>query len=61
MATGAALVIIVGTITAMHSEQAFAQHGVDVKVPVETGHIEPEHHPNTIIVNNLAGPEIHHR
>jgi hypothetical protein len=26
MATGSALVIIVGTITAMHSEQAFAQN-----------------------------------
>jgi hypothetical protein len=36
MATGAALVIIVGTITAMHSEQAFAQNtGVDVDVKVK--------------------------
>jgi hypothetical protein len=41
MATGAALVIIVGTITAMHSEQAFAQHGVDVEIsakPQVTNH-----------------------
>jgi hypothetical protein len=48
MATGAALVIIVGTITAMHSEQAFAQHGVDVDVRAEpqvTNH-KLEHRPD---------------
>jgi hypothetical protein len=50
MATGSALVIIVGTITAMHSEQAFAQHGVDVDIGVKM----PRAHAHTPV------PEEHH-
>jgi hypothetical protein len=54
MATGAALVIIVGTITAMHSEQAFAEHTGDFGIDVDIDVKMPRAHAHTPV------PEEHH-